>query len=114
MEAPTYRPEFDVVAVADGGTFAAFCLVWYDADRASGCSSRSAPTRIIAGAASPRPSATRGCVACEALGAERASVLSETARRKARTLYHSLGFVEVMRSMLWRRTIPASGDEASS
>lgn len=30
MGSPTYRPNLDLIVVAPDGTFAAFCIVWYD------------------------------------------------------------------------------------
>lgn len=35
-EAPTYRPDLDVVAVAPDKSFAAYCLVWFDAQNKIG------------------------------------------------------------------------------
>ncbi len=36
MALPTYRPDLDLVVVAPDGSFAAFCIVWYDAANRAG------------------------------------------------------------------------------
>jgi ribosomal protein S18 acetylase RimI-like enzyme len=113
MQAPSYRPELDVVAVAADGAFAAFCLVWYDADLRVG---------LLEPVGTDQAHRRRGLAAAvcaealrrlEQLGAERASVLSKADREGPNRLYRSLGFREVMRSMQWRRT-PAPSDDGTA
>jgi ribosomal protein S18 acetylase RimI-like enzyme len=111
--APTYRPELDICAVAPDGTFAAFVLCWYDE-----------PSRVglfepVGTHADHRRLGLAGAVCNEglhrlrALGAERASVLSNGENEAAVNLYRSLGFVEVMRSVEWTKRIPRQGDPAA-
>lgn len=110
MRAPSYRPELDVVAVAADGTFAAFCLAWYDADMRVGL------LEPVGTEQAHRRRALAAAVCAEALrrleelGAERASVLSIGGTEGPNHLYRSLGFREVMRSMQWRRTLDAADD----
>lgn len=110
MRAPSYRPELDVVAVAADGTFAAFCLVWYDPGLRVG---------LLEPVGTEQAHRRRGLAAAvcaealrrlEELGAERASVLSNGGTEGPNHLYRSLGFREVMRSMQWRRTIDVADD----
>jgi mycothiol synthase len=106
MAAPTYRPELDIVAVAPDGTFAAFVLCWYDEE------SRVGLLEPVGTHADHRRRGLASAVCKEALrrlralGAERASVLSNGDNDASMSLYRSLGFVEVMRSVEWSKRVP--------
>ncbi len=106
MAAPTYRPDLDVVAVAPDGTFAAFVLGWYDEG------SRVGLLEPVGAHADHRRLGLASAVCNEALrrlralGAERASVLSNADNEASLNLYRSLGFVEVMRSVEWTKRLP--------
>jgi len=114
MQAPSYPPELDVVAVADDGTIAAFCLAWYDVDLRVG---------LLEPVGTDQGHRRRGLAAAvcaealrrlEQLAAERASVLSEADNEGANRLYQSIGFREAMRSMRWRRTVAYADDGAAA
>ncbi len=103
MAMPLYRPELDVVAVAPDGSFAAFCLAWYDPQIRVG---------IFEPVGTHPDHRRRGLAAAvcrealrrlAAVGAEWALVMAEAAETAPNHLYESLGFEEVMRSSLWRR-----------
>ena len=92
MNAPTYRSELDLVVEAPDGSFASFCIVWYD-------------ERNIFGVFEPvgchpqhrRRGLTRALMAEELrrlkrLGATFASVGSEDDNAASNSLYESLGF----------------------
>jgi ribosomal protein S18 acetylase RimI-like enzyme len=106
--APTYRPEFDIVAVAPDGTFAAFVLCWYDEESRVGLLEpvgTHADHRRLGLAAAV---CNEGLRKLRAIGAERASVLSNGDNDASLGLYRSLGFVEVMRSVEWSKKVPQS------
>jgi GNAT superfamily N-acetyltransferase len=111
MAAQTYRPDLDIVAVAPDGTFAAFCLVWYDEE------SRVGLLEPVGAHADHRRLGLASAVCNEALrrlralGAERASVLSNGDNDSSMNLYRSLGFVEVMRSVEWTKRMPRAADD---
>jgi mycothiol synthase len=109
LAAPTYWPDLDIVAVAPDGMFAAFCLCWYDEE------SRVGLLEPVGAHEAHRRRGLAWAVCAEALrrlrsrGAERASVLSHADNEASMTLYRSLGFVEVMRSVEWTRRAGDSG-----
>jgi len=103
MGMPLYRPELDVVAVAPDGTFAAFCLAWYDPETRVGLfepvGTHPDHRRRGLAAAVCREALRR----LAAVGAEWALVIAKAGEPGPNRLYESLGFREVMRSTLWRR-----------
>jgi len=103
MAMPLYRPELDIVAVGPDGEFAAFCLAWYDPLIRVGLfepvGTHPAHRRRGLAAAVCREALRR----LAAVGAEWALVSAVAGEPTPNHLYASLGFVEVMRSSLWRR-----------
>jgi ribosomal protein S18 acetylase RimI-like enzyme len=106
MAAPSYRRDLDIVALAPDGAFAASCLCWYDEELRVGLlepvgAHEAHRRRGLASAV-----CAAALVRLRALGAERASVLSNGDSPASLGLYRSLGFVEVMRSVEWTRRLP--------
>lgn len=105
MAAPTYRPELDLVVEAPDGSFAAYCLVWFDAVSRHGvfepvgCHS-SYQRRGLASAVM-----REGLRRLRALGATSASVLANADRPAPNGLYASLGFQLLARDEEWTRAL---------
>ena len=103
MRAPTYRPELDLVVVAPDGSFAAFCIVWFDeANRIGvfepvGC--HSAHRRRGLGTAVLREGMRR----LKALGAHTAEVNGLGGESGGTLLYEATGFRELDRNYRWEK-----------
>lgn len=102
QQAPTYRPDLDLVAVGPDGTFAAYCVVWHDEANRIGMfgpvGTHPAHRRRGLGKALMR----EGLKRLEALGARMAYVdcdLDPAANR----LYESAGFTDHDRVYHWQR-----------
>jgi mycothiol synthase len=104
-EAPTYRPELDLVVVAPDDTFAAYCLVWFDAANKIGvfepvgCHSahrRKGLTRAVM---------VEGLRRLQALGAKRAFVNTLRGEPAANTLYKSVGFDRIDDNEQWKKVV---------
>ena len=102
QQAPTYRPELDLVAVGPDGTLTAYCVVWHDGANGIG----------MFGPVGTDPAHWRrglgkalmgeGLKRLEALGATMAYVdcdLDEAANR----LYESAGFTDYDRVYHWQK-----------
>lgn len=108
MTAPTYRPDLDVIAVAPDGTYAAYCIVWFDSENAHGvfepvgCHADHRQ-RGLASAVM-----TEGMRRARALGARTVAVLANGGEPAANRLYESLGFQLVGKIHMWSKTFPPS------
>lgn len=91
-QAPFYRPDLDLVAVAPDGTLASYCIIWLDTHNRSGefepVGTRPAYRRQGIGKALLREGLRR----LRTLGAEIALVLSWSGSEPAGRLYASAGF----------------------
>lgn len=98
---PIYRRDLDLVAVAPDGSFAAFCIVWYDEElqigvfEPVGCHSahrrRGLASTVM----------VEGMRRLIELGARTAHVTSLAGNRPAEDLYESLGFRVLDRNERW-------------
>lgn len=105
MASPTYRGDLDIVAVAPDGSFAAFCIVWYDEANRNGL------FEPVGCHAEHRQRGLASVVMCEGmrrvreLGAETVNVVSSGTEVGANRLYDSLGFTLVDRHERWTKTL---------
>jgi mycothiol synthase len=107
MAAPTYRPELDLVVEAPDGSFAAYCLVWFNqANRTGefepvGCHAdhrrKGLTTAVL----------FEGMRRLHALGATSCAVVSSGEEKYAasRQLYSSVGFAVEGRIYAWEREL---------
>lgn len=105
MAAPTYRADLDLVIVAPDGTFAAYCLVWYDTANQYGvfepvgCHSahrqRGLGKAVMA----------EGLRRLAALGARTAAVNSLHGAIPANRLYQSVGFRPLDVNYAWEKRL---------
>ncbi|HEU4324223.1 MAG TPA: GNAT family N-acetyltransferase [Roseiflexaceae bacterium] len=105
MQLPTYRPDLDLVVVAPDGDFAAFCIVWWDADSRMG-----AFEPVGCHSAHRRQGLTKALMAeglrrLQLQGAQTAVVASMHNNDASNALYESLGFTEFCRDYAWDRTL---------
>ncbi len=104
MSLPTYRSNLDLVVVAPDGSFAAYCIVWYDAaNRAGtfepvGCH----PDHWRQGLG--KAVMHEGLRRLKALGAQVANVSSHD-EPAAVALYHAVGFRVIDRNYGWQKTV---------
>ena len=105
MNAPTYRPELDLVVVAPDGSFASFCIVWYDE-----CNQMGVFEPVGCHSQHRRRGLTRTLM-CEGLrqlkhlGATVVYVGAGGNNVAANTLYQSLGFRTVDYLYLWTKEL---------
>jgi mycothiol synthase len=102
QQAPTYRPELDLVAVGPDGTFAAYCVVWYDKANRIGMFGPVGTHRAYCRRGLGKALLREGLLRLEALGTRMAYVdcdLDAAANR----LYESAGFIDYDRVYHWQK-----------
>lgn len=103
MAAPTYRPDLDLVVVAPDGSFAAFCIVWFDAANQLGvfepvgCHSAHRRKGLA------QALLNEGRRRVRALGARTAEVCSWRDDSQGALLYPSAGFRALDRNYAWEQ-----------
>lgn len=107
-QAPGYRPELDLVAVAPNGTFAAYCICWYDPISRSGQFEPVGTRPAYRGQGYGKAVVLEGLRRLHALGARTAIVFTGGSSGPAKRLYASCGFREIGRTYLYRKTLGAS------
>jgi mycothiol synthase len=104
-EAPTYRPELDLVVVAPDQSFASYCLIWFDtANRIGvfepvGCHSAHRQKGLTKAVMS------EGLRRLQALGATHAYVNTVRGAVAANTLYASVGFQKIDDNESWKKEL---------
>lgn len=102
MSLPTYRPDLDLVIVAPDGSFAAFCIVWYDAANRVGTFEPVGchPDHQRRGLS--RAMMYEGLRRLKQLGAQAANVSSHD-EPAAVGLYRAVGFRMIDRNYGWKK-----------
>ena len=104
-QAPTYRPALDLVVVAPDNSFAAYCLVWFDAANRIGvfepvgCHSAHRQQGLT------KAVIFEGLRRLQALGATHAFVNTLRGEIAANSLYASAGFKEIDSNESWKKTL---------
>lgn len=104
-EAPTYRPALDLVVTAPDGSFAAYCLVWFDeANKIGvfepvGCHSAHRQKGLT------KAVMVEGLRRLQALGATRAFVNTVRGEPAANALYRSVGFEQIDCNESWKKAL---------
>ncbi len=105
MQAPTYRPELDLVVVAPDDSFAAFCIIWLDARNRIGvfeplgCHAQHRRRGLS------RAMMRAGLRRLIALGATTAYVTTGGSNDAATQLYKSVGFRDTDRNHAWTKPV---------
>ena len=108
MSAPTYRPDLDLIAIAPDGTYAAYCIVWFDSDSEIGV------FEPVGCHADHRQRGLASAVMVEGmgrarnLGARTVAVIAHGGVAASNRLYESLGFQLVGEIHMWSKTFPFS------
>ena len=103
VESASYRPDLDLVAVAPDGAFAAFCIVWYDAENQIGAFEPVGTHSAHRRRGLARAVMVEGLRRLRALGAHTALVNTYHEDEPAIRLYESLGFREMDRFYAWMK-----------
>lgn len=105
MASPTYRKDLDLVAAADDGTVAAFCIAWFDERNRLGVFEPVGchPEHRRKGLSSVLMS--EGMRRLRDLGADTAIVKTANANAASNPLYESLGFREIGRQYSWKKIL---------
>jgi ribosomal protein S18 acetylase RimI-like enzyme len=101
MAAPTYRPELDLVVTAPDGTFAAYALVWFDAENRMGVFEPVGTDPAYQRRGLGRAVLTEGLRRLRALGARAAYLSPSGANEAANGLYEAIGFRVVDEEHQW-------------
>jgi mycothiol synthase len=103
QEAPTYRPDLDLVAIAPDGTFAAFCIAWYDEHN------RNANIEPVGTHVEFRRLGLAKAVVCEAMRRVKdlggVSVYLGAGEGPEKGLYDALGFSAGVREYYWGKEL---------
>ena len=101
MNAPTYRPELDLVVVTENGLFASFCIIWYDERNQLGVFEPVGCHPQYRRRGLTKALMCEGLRRLKHLGATVASVGSVGGDVPSNRLYESLGFRKIDRDYLW-------------
>lgn len=105
MAAPTYRSDLDLVVVAPNGCFAAFCIVWYDAENQHGIFEPVGCHVTHRQRGLGKALMLEGLRRLVALGARTASVNSHHGAFPANRLYQSMGFHPLDLNYAWEKRL---------
>ena len=105
MAAPTYRPELDLVVTAPDGTFAAYALVWFDAENRIGVFEPVGTDPAYQRRGLGRAVLTEGLRRLRALGAQTAYVNTNGDNAAANLLYEAVGFRVVDEEHRWVKAV---------
>ena len=105
LQAPTYRMDRDLVAVAPDGAFAAFTIVWYDEVNRVGVFEPVGTHPRHRGRGVGKAILSAGLRLMEQLGATKATVQGRGDNLAASRLYESLGFREHGRYYRWKKNL---------
>jgi mycothiol synthase len=103
--APGYRPDLDIVAVTPEGTFAAYCLVWFDATNRLGVFEPVGTDPAWQRRGLARAVVTEGFYRLRALGATTAYVISHAESLPANALYEAVGFRMIGEDHRWEKVL---------
>jgi len=104
MASPTYRPELDLVAVAPDGSFASYCIVWYDEANRTGVFEPVGTDPAYQRKGLSRAVLTEGLRRLQGLGARIAYVNTNGNNIAANPLYDSVGFRVVGDNHAWEKS----------
>jgi mycothiol synthase len=108
MTAPTYRPDLDIIAVAPDGSYAAYCIVWFDPGSQLGV------FEPVGCHADHRQRGLASAVMVEGmrrvrdLGACTVAVTAHGGTVASNRLYESLGFQTVGEIHMWSKSFPGT------
>jgi mycothiol synthase len=105
MAAPTYRPEGDLVVVADDGSFAAFTIIWFDETNKIGLFEPVGTHPDHQRRGLGRTIMAEGLHRLTALGATRALVTSGVNNDASNALYTRAGFEPVDVTISWTKKL---------
>jgi mycothiol synthase len=105
MASPTYRPELDLVIVADDGSFAAFTIVWFDHANQTGLFEPVGTHPDHQRRGLGRALMAEGLRRLNALGATRALVETGPDNQAANGLYSAAGFQVIDDSISWTKRL---------
>jgi len=111
VKAVSYRADLDLIAVAPDGRFAAFCLIWYDAENQIGAFEPVGTHSAHRRRGLARAVMVEGLRRLRALGAHTAFVNTYYEDEPAIQLYESLGFREMDRFYAWVKGSEARSNE---
>jgi ribosomal protein S18 acetylase RimI-like enzyme len=108
----TYRPDLDIVAVAENGDFAAYCIVWFDPQNHTALYEPVGCHPLYQRRGLGRAVLYEGMRRLRELGATRAHVNSWLDDSPGALLYRAAGFQLIDRFYEWHTTLPAEGQGA--
>jgi predicted N-acetyltransferase YhbS len=109
---PTYRPDLDIVAVAENGDFAAYCIVWFEPQNRTALFEPVGCHPLYQRRGLGRAVLYEGMRRLRELGAMRAHVNSWLDDSPGAQLYRAAGFQLIDRFYEWHKILPAEGEGA--
>lgn len=105
MASQTYRPELDLFAVAPDGSFASYCIIWFDTANRIGVFEPVGTHPDHQRRGLGKAVLAEGLRRLRALGAQRAFVGSNHTNVASNALYESVGFRLVDEDHAWTKTV---------
>lgn len=105
MRSPVYRPDLDLVTVAEDGRYASFCILWIDPSNQEGYFEPVGTHPDFQGQGLGKAILTAGLQRLRHLGMTRASVCVDEVNTKAIHLYKHLGFQTTHRLLTFEKNL---------